>query len=161
MPVRKSAFASALLLIASTSLTYAAEKNYSGQNKEVQILSELSAEAPGEPGHVIKQITETWKYVSPDPEFNGALGLAIEQQDIVNGQINQHGYGMSRSTNGDETYFTFQSIGKLDGQKVSGSGTWTWTGGTGSFKGVKGGGTYNYNAGPGVPFSYEWSGKAM
>jgi hypothetical protein len=120
----------------------------------------LTSAVPGQEGHVIKQITQTWKYTSPNKEFDGALGIAVDQQDIVGDQLTQKGYAMSRSTNGDETYFTFQSTGKLSGQELSGSGTWQWTGGTGKFKGVKGGGPFTYKAGPNLPLSFEWSGEA-
>ncbi|WP_334397826.1 hypothetical protein [Bradyrhizobium sp. AZCC 2289] len=109
---------------------------------------------------MIKQITETWKYTSPNKEFDGALGIAVDQQEIVGDQLTQKGYAMSRSTDGDETYFTFQGTGKLNGQEISGSGTWQWTGGTGKFKGVKGGGPFTYKAGPNLPLSFEWSGEA-
>ena len=114
--------------------------SYSGVNKDVQVLSELTSTVPGQEGHVIKQITETWKYTSPNKEFDGALGIAVDQQEIVGDQLTQKGYAMSRSTNGDETYFTFQSTGK--------------------FKGIKGGGPFTYKAGPNLPLSFEWSGEA-
>jgi len=134
--------------------------SYSGVNKDVRVLSELSSMVPGQEGHVIKQITETWKYTSPNKEFDGALGIAVDQQEIEGDQLTHKGYAMSRSTNGDETYFTFQGTGKLNGQLISGSGTWKWTGGTGKFKGIKGGGPFTYMAGPDLPLSFEWSGEA-
>ena len=52
--------------------------SYSGVNKDVRVLSELTSMVPGREGHVIKQITETWKYTSPNKEFDGALGIAVE-----------------------------------------------------------------------------------
>ena len=61
--------------------------SYSGVNKDVQILSELTSAVPGREGHVIKQITETWKYTSPNTEFDGALGIAVDQQEIVGDQL--------------------------------------------------------------------------
>ena len=97
MQAYKLALASALLL--GTSVAYAGEKaSYSGVNKDVQVLSELSSTVPGQEGHVIKQITETWKYTSPNKEFDGALGIAVDQQEIVGDQLSHKGYAMSRST---------------------------------------------------------------
>jgi hypothetical protein len=158
MQVGKVVLACALLV--GTSIAYAGEKaNWSGSNEDQVILSELTSNVPSQNGHVIKQIAETWTHHSKtDPMFEGATAVGVEHQDINNGNIIVRGYGTSTVKGGDQLSYSWEGSGTISAeQEVTGKGRFTWTGGTGKFQKIKGGGTYTCKAGPKMPFKCDWS----
>ena len=53
------------------------------------------------------------------------------------------GTGVATMENGDKTFSTFHGTANVkDGKREDEHGTWSYTGGTGKFKGLKGKGTY-------------------
>ena len=70
-------------------------------------------------------------------------GYSISFDDMTGSKYSGHGVHVSTMDNGDKIYVKFQGGGTLkDGALQADSGTWSYTGGTGKLKGIKGKGTY-------------------
>jgi hypothetical protein len=145
-------------LILGTS-AYAAEK-VSGQNRDYQNLSEVSSVVPGHPEQTLKQYSSTFKIInSSNPILNGT-SLEIGQEEINGTNNNIHGHGTTLGASGDQTYWSFSGTLQVNGQDTNGSGTFQWTGGTGKFKNIKGGGQVTCEFGPRAKNGCDWSGQA-
>jgi hypothetical protein len=69
--------------------------------------------------------------------------------EMRGGKEYSHGYGVGTLANGDKFFVRLQGAATVkDGAVVTEDGKWTFTGGTGKLKGVKGGGTYKGKGGP-------------
>jgi hypothetical protein len=131
----------------SLSLPAVAADKISGVNKDFQRLSETSVTVPDKPGHTFKQNTVIWKTISSDPRFGEAWTSAVAQQDNIGPETTERAYGTNHYPSGDVSYFSFEGVGKTtkkDGGdfEVAGEGKFTFLGGTGKFKNLKGSGTY-------------------
>jgi hypothetical protein len=109
----------ALALLVCTSIAYAGKKaNWSSTYEDLVVLSELTSNVPGQSGHVIKQIAETWTHHSKtDPMWEGATAVGVEHQDINNGNVTVHGYGTSTVEGGDKLSFSWQGSGIISPQQ--------------------------------------------
>jgi hypothetical protein len=81
--------------------------------------------------------------------------------DEVHGNKSQgHGYVVGTMANGDKMYVRIQGSSTLkDGAVESANGAWSFTGGTGKLKGVKGKGTYKGEGAPDGSATYEVEGE--
>jgi hypothetical protein len=71
------------------------------------------------------------------------------------------GYFVGTMANGDKIHVKFNGTSRSkDGKPVSGQGTWSFTGGTGKFEGLKGKGTYKGTANPDGTISYKIDGES-
>ena len=72
-------------------------------------------------------------------------GVAIEFPEQMEGILHTHGFEVDTYDNGEQ--LTWQSMGTVYGEKgpASSKGRWSLMRGTGKFKGIKGGGTYEGN----------------
>ncbi len=69
-------------------------------------------------------------------------GTATEFHDVMGNKQSWHGIFVETLASGDKLHYSYRGTGTAaGGQFVSGSNTWTITGGTGKFRGVKGKGT--------------------
>ena len=142
-----AAIISAILGSAIYPMTVAAAEKVAGINKDFQWLSETSANVPGQPGHTLKQIALVWKSVSSNPDFGEAWTSAVAQQDTIGIDSTERGYATNHLQNGDVNYVSWEGAVKTtmkdggDFDTVS-KGKFTWLGGTGKFKTIKGSGTY-------------------
>jgi hypothetical protein len=136
-------FASVLAL----TFPVAAAEKVAGINKDFQTLSETSANIPDKPGHTFKQVTMVWKTASSNPAFDRVSASAVAQQDTIGTDSTERGYGTNHFQNGDVNYFGWEGVVKTatkdggDFETVS-QGKFTWLGGTGKFKTIRGSGTY-------------------
>jgi hypothetical protein len=96
------------------------------------------------PDHVMGLVKEkcTWK----KGEIGG-VELKDEEDTIVSDMSGNHardrGYGVATLASGDKAFVQFQGTTTIkDKAPVAGEGTWSFTGGTGKLKGLKGKGTY-------------------
>lgn len=110
-----------------------------------------TVEVGDQAGHVL--ILEkgpcTW---STQLEIAGLKSTAYSGADTVDvfgpkGQA--RGYSVATMDNGDKVFIRYQGTGTVskDGN-LAGQGTWSFTGGTGKLKGLKGKGTYKNSATP-------------
>ena len=102
-------------------------------------------EVGDKPGHMmgLGKSTCTW---STGMEIAGAKtkdGYSVAFSDSTGNKSSGHGIHVSTMDNGDKIYVKFQGSSTLkDGALQTDSGTWSYTGGTGKLKGIKGKGTY-------------------
>ena len=70
-------------------------------------------------------------------------GYDVAYGDASGDKVRVSGYHVSNMSGGDKIYVRFQGTDTMkDGKLVSSEGTWSYTGGTGKLKGIKGKGTY-------------------
>jgi hypothetical protein len=149
-PIVSTVFAAVLAL--SVSAPAAAAEKVVGVNKDFQRLSETSVNIPDKPGHTLKLITLVWKSVSSNPNFGEAWASCVEQQDSNGTDTALLGYGTNHYQSGDVSYFRWEGTRdatKKDAGDIVAHGTWTWLGGTGKFKTIKGSGTFSCKFGSG------------
>ena len=69
---------------------------------------------------------------------------ATESVEISGNKSRMHGVHVVTMESGDKAYLTYQGSGtSKDGKPVEAKGTWSFVGGTGKLKGLKGKGTYS------------------
>lgn len=105
-----------------------------------------SIEVGDKPGHMmgVSKSSCTW---SPGMEIAGSKskdGYSVSFNDSTGSKYSGHGIHVSTMDNGDKIFVKFQGGGTVskDGALQTDSGTWSYTGGTGKLKGIKGKGTY-------------------
>jgi hypothetical protein len=70
-------------------------------------------------------------------------GVSVSMDEINGDKSTSNGYHTATLANGDKTTGHFHGTATMkDGKFVSGGGTWTFSGGTGKCKGIKGKGTF-------------------
>jgi hypothetical protein len=121
----------------------------SGTLKCGKSATEYTVEVGDHPGHVLmmnkdKDDSCTW----PVPieiagvKSTGNSGAGFTEVNGAKFQI--RGWDVQTMENGDKVYVHSQTTGTVteDGKAFTYEGTWSWTGGTGKFKGIKGKGTF-------------------
>jgi hypothetical protein len=75
-------------------------------------------------------------------------GEDVSTSDGSGARFHAHGYHVSNMANGDKTFVRFSGTDTIakDGKPATTAGTWSYTGGTGKFKGLRGKGTYKGKA---------------
>jgi len=103
------------------------------------------------PGHVIGVNQGKCTYSKP-LEIDGVqtkddVGSGL--MDFRNGTSQDRSYDVTTMANGDKLYVSSSGTSKMKGEALdSGSGKWTFTGGTGKIRGIKGSGTYKLTGNP-------------
>ena len=68
---------------------------------------------------------------------------AAESVVVTSAKCQNRGYGVITMDNGDKAYVRYQGACTMkDGAPISGEGTWSFAGGTGKLKGLKGRGAF-------------------
>ena len=71
-------------------------------------------------------------------------GVSTDFDEMSADGVAFHGYHVATMANGDTTVARYEGKATMkDGKPVGSGGTWTYEGGTGKLKGVKGKGTFN------------------
>ena len=72
-------------------------------------------------------------------------GSDVVSSDARGAKVRANGYHFSNMANGDKIFVRFSGTDTMtkDGMPAMSVGTWSYTGGTGKFKGITGKGTYN------------------
>jgi hypothetical protein len=102
-------------------------------------------------GHAMVLVKQTCTWTTPI-EMEGVKGktyTAIVTSDASGPKGQDRGYVVITMENGDKAFVRFSgaSMSDKDGNPISGEGTWSYTGGTGKFKGITGKGTYKAKGG--------------
>ena len=155
----------AILAVALVVPAVAADKKkVTGTNKDGQVLSQSSASPGDDPNHSITQIVGAQRTTSNNADWNNTQLIFYEHDDFVGGTGPQRGYATHTHANGDKSYFNYEGTAKMmakDGGdwEQTWDGRFTWTGGTGKFKTLKGGGTYKCKFAP-AGGQCDWQGDA-
>ena len=102
-------------------------------------------EAGDRAGHmlVVTQISCTWTTPMEMAGLKSKSYTVAASADSAGGTSQSRGYVVTIMDNGDKAYIRFQGTGtSKEGGAHTGEGTWSYTGGTGKLKGLKGKGTY-------------------
>lgn len=105
---------------------------------------EYSVEVGDWPGHVMLLVKQPCAWNGPD------IGGEKTKEHVVVGSVDKtstriaaSGTGVATMESGDKTFSTFHGTASVKAGKPGDEhGTWSFTGGTGKFKGIKGKGTY-------------------
>jgi hypothetical protein len=138
----------ATLAIVSFSFSAQAEKKkIEGAYRHLRMISQ-STPLLGDPkGKFLGHLTILRMMTSSNPDFNEVPVLVYEQYEEGQGKGIHRGYMVIFHKNGDESYQTIEGTHQgpaTEGEIWEGTseGRYTYIGGTGKFKNIKGGGTY-------------------
>jgi hypothetical protein len=140
-------------------------KKISGTSKGFATIS-VTMMLPGDdPKHEIALIHSRYMDSSADPDFDSVQFTSVTVVDHTAGTGTLRGYDVGTHPSGDQ-HFTagegmVKTVTKPDGSpETTAEGKWWFTGGTGKFKGITGGGTFKTKVIPGKPESWtsEWEG---
>ena len=113
------------------------------------------------PGHMMglgKSIC-TWSKPMEIAGVKSKDGTSVTFDEMAGAKYSGLGTHVSTMENGDKLFVKFQGGGTLkDDKLVSDGGNWSYTGGTGKMKGIKGKGTYKGKANPDGSLDYEIAG---
>jgi hypothetical protein len=141
----KTRFASLLVLGVLVSVSLSAQTKISGT---------LSCAKP-EPAYTIPtddgsgtvmglvRVPCTWSKAIEMAGSTGKDGYGVAAFEVQAGKSKDHGIHVGTMASGDKYYVHFQGSGTMNpDHSGTGSGTWTFEGGTGKLKGLTGKGTY-------------------
>ena len=117
-------------------------------------------EVPDRPAHALRLAKRKCTWTEP-MVVRGARskdGIAIEFPEQMEGALHTHGFEVDSYDNGEK--LTWQSRGTVDGEKgpADAKGRWSLMRGTGKFKGIKGGGSYEGKLGADDVLTLEFEG---
>jgi len=128
-----------------------AQTKVSGVGKCGKPDAEHAVEVGDRPGHMMMLMKAACVWTTPI-EMEGVKAksyVAVITADAMGEKSQDRGYVTLTMENGDKAFVRINagtSVAGKDGKPVSGEGTWTYAGGTGKFKGLKGKGTYQSKA---------------
>jgi hypothetical protein len=96
---------------------------------------------------------------SPDEKWNDSKITYWGTADLIAGSGPQSGYFVNDHPDGDRDFGTFEGRIVTSGAEVTLEGTWKFTGGTGKFRGLRGGGTYKGRMTSPVQVENTWEGQ--
>jgi hypothetical protein len=125
-----------------------AGEKISGVTKNGPVLSETRMTVEDNAQRVVTMSRRVDKQTNRDPLCPSATVLLVGVSETTSGSGSHHGWQTAECANGDKTFSTYEGVTKVvpnpgGRPDVTWSGTWRLTGGTGSFEGVTGRGTYN------------------
>jgi len=139
-----------LALMVALAATAAAKTKTSGTVSCAKPAPEYSIAVADQAGHSlnISKSACTWTKPMEIAGLKTTAGHDVTYGDVSGTEVHTWGYHLSNMSNGDKMYVKFQGKDTMtkDGKPLSTEGTWSYTGGTGKLKGVKGGGTYKGKA---------------
>jgi hypothetical protein len=153
----------ALAFLAAAALTAAAgaQTKQSGTIQCGKPDPQQAIEVGDKPNHFmgVSKTTCTWTKPMDTAGLKSKDGYSVAASDATGDKFTAHGVHSSTMDNGDKIYVRFQGGGtSKDGMTQTDSGKWTYTGGTGKLKGIKGGGTYKGKGSADGSVTYEIAG---
>lgn len=125
-----------------------AENHVSGTSKCGKPDASQSIEVGDQAGHMllIEKVSSscTWSVPTEMAGLKSTAFAYAESVDITATKFQAHGYAVITMENGDKAYVRYQGMGSMtkEGTPAPSKGTWSYTGGTGKLKGLKGKGTF-------------------
>lgn len=133
-----------IVLLAAFAGTALAQTQISGTAKCGKPDASQPIEVGDQTGHVLVIEKGSCTFTAPF-EMAGLKSKAYtvaEALDVNGAKFQVRGYAVVAMDNGDKAYVRYQGAGTSTQEAGSGEGTWSYTGGTGKLKGLKGKGTY-------------------
>ena len=137
-----------MLMVLALAVTASAQTKISGTCK-CNKPDKQSVDVPDRAGHMymIVQAKCTWTQPMELDGVQTKEGVTTGMEDVTGNTSRGRGTYVDTMANGDKCHIRFQGSSALkDGQYQSAEGTWSYAGGTGKFKGLKGKGTYKGSA---------------
>jgi len=137
-------FIAAIVVVLSGTTAVLAQTKISGALQCSEPGEEHALEVGDRPNHTLRIGKGKCTFTKPI-EIAGTQSkeeILTEFDEISGTKWRGHGYGVVTWANGDKSYYSMQDSGILKHGVPEGEGTWTFTGGTGKLKGIKGKGTY-------------------
>jgi len=120
---------------------------------------QTSVSMPDDPGHVLGLSEVSGPQDCEDPLWAGVSIHYWGTVDLVQGNGTQSGYWVNRHPEGDEDWGTFQGRITTSGGESIMEGTWEYTGGSGRFANIRGGGTYKGHLPSASQIENKWQGE--
>ena len=136
-------FAGCLALLAAVSVC--GQTKVSGTLKCDKPEPRYSIEVGDRPGHVMVLEKEacTWAEALAIGSDKAKDAYSVASVDVTASRASGSGTHVSTTEGGDKMFVTYRYAAPLkDGKTGEAHGTWSYTGGTGKLKGIKGGGTF-------------------
>jgi hypothetical protein len=154
---------SLLSLLVLTPETCVAGTKIAGTGKQVALASELTMYPGDTPGHQITLSNFQSIDNSDDPDFTNVKVDVFGSGDDIAGNGSHNGYRVATHANGDHTFMAYEGTTKTVMKEenvplTTFTGKWWFTGGTGKFEGITGGGTYTGKMTK-TGRVYEWDGE--
>jgi hypothetical protein len=104
--------------------------------------TQQKVDVPDHPDHSlsISQAKCAWTKPMEVAGIQDKDGVTTAMDDNHGASSTGHGYYVDNMANGDKIYVRYQGTASM--KEGAAQGKWTYAGGTGKFKGIKGGGTY-------------------
>ena len=104
--------------------------------------SQTTISLPDVSNHDLSHVEVRGVQKSTDQNWDNAKITYWGTADLIAGNGPQHGYFVNEHADGDRDFGTFEGKIVTTGGEVTIEGNWKYTGGTGNFQGLTGGGTY-------------------
>jgi len=152
-----------ILLLMQPSAARAQTGTFTAAGKIVGILAETKMLPGDKQGHEVTMVRRMDSITYSDPLFGSGQASVLSVSDYVTGSGPHHGYFSIRHPSGDSTFTSYEGAGKAVPKPggppdVTFEGKWQFTGGTGQFEGITGGGTYKGGVTTGGP-TYQFEGQ--
>lgn len=134
-----------LALVVALASTAAAQTKTTGTISCAKPAPSYSIDVGDRAGHSvsISKFACTWTKPMEIGGLQTKDGTDVVYGDASGAKVRGSGYHFSNMSNGDKIYVRFQGNDTMkDGKTEISVGTWSYTGGTGKMKGIKGKGTY-------------------
>jgi hypothetical protein len=139
----------------------AAQTKISGTMRCGRPDTEQQLEVGDNPGHTISinQTTCTWTKALVLEGIADTEGVSSQISEIQESSFTSHGYFVDSMANGDKIFLRYDATLTMAGGEVQSiQGKWSYTGGTGKFKGIQGDGTFSGTPG-GRSATYDLEGE--
>lgn len=133
------------LIVLSLATVALAQNNISGSSKCGKPDEQHILEVGDHPNHSLMIVRSkcTWTKPLEIAGMQDKESLVTAFDEISGNRSRGHGYVVDTMTNGDKAFVRFESSATLkDGVPQTAEGKWTYAGGTGKLKGLKGKGTH-------------------
>ncbi len=148
-----------MLLVASIA---GAQTKISGAVQCAKADIQQKADVGDRPNHsfMLSQAKCTWTKPLEIGDTKNTTGLDTAFDEVRGNTSHTHGQYVDNMANGDKAFVSYQGTATFkDGVPQTLKGTWTYTGGTGKLKGLKGKGTYKGTFAADGTVSYEVEGE--
>lgn len=159
--MRFKIFLTCLFVFSSVSLSWAQTK-ISGTIQCAKPDPQYSIEVGDRANHALGVSKSACNWTKP-MDIAGSQtkeGTDIVSDEVRGNRVRSHGYHVGTMASGDKIYVRFQGSSALkDGAPETAEGKWSFIGGTGKLKGIKGGGTYTGKGGADGSTTFEVEGE--